>query len=107
MKKTKYCFIAIAIFSAACSHKTLPTTQPATVISVPEPEKTEPKTSVVMGKQLYEANCGKCHELHNTTSFTSNEWRPIMNRMADKAKFNADQKANVLAYVINNAKNGK
>jgi cytochrome c5 len=107
MKQTKYCLIAIAFFLAACSHKAVPTTQSANVVAAPMSEKTEPKTSVIIGKQLYEANCGKCHELHNTTSFTSNEWRPIMNRMADKAKFNAEQKANVLAYVINNAKNGK
>ena len=108
MKQTKWSLIAISIFAAACSHKTIPTAQP-TAAAAPAPAlfSLEPKTSVVIGKQLYESSCGKCHELKNTTDYTANEWRPIMNNMADKAKFNAEQKANVLAYVINNAKNGK
>jgi len=40
-------------------------------------------------------------------NYTSNQWRPIMNDMAGKAKLTTDEKANVLAYVINNAKASK
>lgn len=93
----------------SCSKKTLP------VSSAPQP--TEEKSIVQaapafkadpeQGMKVYQNSCGSCHDLKNTTEYTSAEWRPIMNSMAKKAGLTDAQKAHVLAYVIQNAKSVK
>ena len=62
------------------------------------------KEQLATAAQLYNARCGKCHDLPATTDFTAEEWKPIMDRMAPKAKLTDDEKNWVLAYVSSNAK---
>ncbi|MFN3020249.1 c-type cytochrome [Chryseobacterium sp. TY3] len=53
---------------------------------------------------LYDARCGKCHDLPATTDHTASEWKPIIERMAPKAKLTAEEATWLLAYVSANAK---
>ncbi len=96
MKKI-FVIIILAIVVASCAHKTVPT-QTATV--------TTATGDAVAGKETYIANCGRCHSLKNTGDYTSDEWVPLVDKMARKAKLNDADKANVLAYVQANAKQG-
>lgn len=56
------------------------------------------------GENLYSLRCGKCHRLPTPSEFTVDEWKPIMVRMAPKAKLNAEETNRILAYVNANAK---
>jgi cytochrome c5 len=92
------------IVLAACSKKTVPTSTQA-----PATDKPVSTTAdlAISGKKIFEAKCGRCHALRSPSEFTSQEWRPIMNRMADKAKLTPDEKTQVLTYVMQDAKSGK
>jgi cytochrome c5 len=100
-------FVAITFFSA-CSYQSTPKTnsvpqQAATTFNM----VTASQISAVEGEKIYNAKCGKCHDLKKTTDYTVKEWQPIMNSMANKAKLSANEKANVMAFVTNGAKLGK
>jgi mono/diheme cytochrome c family protein len=96
MKKI-FVIIILAIAVASCAHKTVPTQTATTTTSAGD---------AVAGKQIYIANCGRCHGLKNTSDYTSDEWVPLVDKMAHKAKLSDSDKANVLAYVQANAKQG-
>jgi len=89
----------LIICIASCAKKTTPT---ATVIVA------QPKASLVInieeGQRIYQASCGRCHRLPSPAEFTQHQWTPIMDRMCRKARFTENQKANALAYVLENAK---
>lgn len=55
--------------------------------------------NIAMGKNIYEANCGKCHELFSPTKFNDEKWVEVMNWMAPKAKLTDEQKAYAYLYV--------
>jgi hypothetical protein len=52
------------------------------------------------GRDLFTSKCGHCHNLPDPKEQTAEQWRPIMDEMADKAKLSADEKAAVLAFVL-------
>lgn len=62
------------------------------------------KDQLTTAKTLFDARCGKCHDLPATTDHTAEEWKPIMESMAPKAKLTAEEGNWVLAYVSKNAK---
>ena len=96
MKKISV-IIILAIAVTSCAHKTVPTQTATTTISAGD---------VAAGKQTYIANCGRCHSLKNAGDYTTDEWVPLVDKMARKAKLSDSDKANVLAYVQANAKQG-
>lgn len=108
-----YRFFSFALVATigftACNHskniaaKPGPATNTATLVTSTPELPTESKTSIVE----FITKCGRCHSLKAPANYTSNQWRPIMNEMAGKAKLTTDEKANVLAYVINNARASK
>ena len=110
-----FSFALVATFSlTACNHSKniaanpSPVNNPSPATNTATPELvTESKISIVEGEKTFTVKCGRCHSLKAPASFTSNQWGPIMNDMAVKAKLTADEKANVLAYVINNARSSK
>lgn len=67
-------------------------------------DASKPKTSEMMGQDIYNAKCGNCHGLKVTSDFTADRWISIMQVMATKAKLSDTEKDNVLAYVKANAK---
>ncbi|MEI7471987.1 MAG: hypothetical protein WCJ85_06995 [Chitinophagaceae bacterium] len=114
---------AMTVFVASCSPKLKPaatTTIPKTEVSpvaevnpvaVQIPVQTEVKadipaspTALADGKITYEAKCGRCHALKNTTDFDAPRWAKLVNWMAPKAMLNETEKTNVLAYLQANAK---
>ena len=114
MKHTKSIF-AIAftaiIFLTACSHKSTPTVAAAPVPTAPKeaPAQFNMMTSaagpsVVEGEKVFNAKCGKCHDLKKPSEYNAKEWTSIMRSMAPKAKLNEEERSNVMAYVANGAK---
>ena len=57
-----------------------------------------------MGKQLYETNCKKCHELHAPNSRKDLQWVKVMEKMGPKAKLNDSHYMMVASYLVKNAK---
>jgi len=56
------------------------------------------------GKQLYESNCKKCHELHAPDSRKDLQWVKIMEKMGPKAKLDDAGYMMVSSYLVKNAK---
>lgn len=54
------------------------------------------------GKSIFEAKCGKCHDMPVPNHYTKEKWTPIMNSMAKKAKISDEEKALVYNYVTMN-----
>ncbi len=122
-------FVAIALYS--CSKKMTPATSTtaaaseaistATVASAAgnvkpsiveikpiaiEPTIKKETTEVTVGKETYKAKCGRCHNLKDPEDYTATRWVKIIDWMAPKAKLEAVEKENVLAYVSFYAKAG-
>ena len=107
MKKS-ISFLIICFVAVACNPKTIPQsdknlTDKKTPVSV-SPER---QAILAQGQALYESSCGKCHDLKDPSKYTVAEWRPIMERMAPKARLNNEQKTDILTYVISQAKSIK
>ncbi len=51
------------------------------------------------GKSLYGMNCAKCHELFDRTSFSAEEWKPIVLSMQKKAKISDEHREKIYAYL--------
>ena len=67
-------------------------------------ESAKPSREVAAGQMVFEEKCGRCHDIPKPSHHTEAEWKPIMDRMAIKAKLDSTQKANVLAYILFYAK---
>jgi cytochrome c5 len=107
MKKS-ISFLMICFVAAACNPKAIPKSDKnlsdkKTPVSV-SPER---QATLAQGQALYESSCGRCHDLKDPSKYTVAEWRPIMERMAPKAKLNMEQKTDVLTYVLSKAKSIK
>jgi hypothetical protein len=61
---------------------------------------------VVAGKEVFKAKCGRCHDLKAPENYTATKWVKIVDWMAPKAKLDATEKENVLAYGSFYAKSG-
>lgn len=102
------------VISYGCAKKTVPATTATTTTTeaTKSPDEikivtaVDPKNSKesIAGMETYTAKCGRCHGLKNTVNWTKEEWVPIMNSMAPKARLDSTQKANVLTYVQTHAK---
>lgn len=56
------------------------------------------------GKQLFEAKCGKCHDLYPPQSRGKESWTKVMRSMSSKARLSEPEYAMVCAYLVKNAK---
>lgn len=109
-------FLSIVLFSCAKKITTASTKTnienpikqielPKEVIAVPKEAIVKPTEiikepeEVVFGKLVFEAKCGQCHDLKKPSEYTAEKWVKIIDWMAPKAKLDATQKENVLAYV--------
>lgn len=54
------------------------------------------------GKDLYENNCAKCHNLYNRKSFTAEQWTPILIDMQKNTPLTDEQRMKVYNYVTMN-----
>lgn len=62
--------------------------------------------AAMAGQSTYNAKCGRCHGLKVVGDYTKERWISVMQVMAPKANLSETEKANVLAYVTANAKQG-
>jgi hypothetical protein len=51
------------------------------------------------GRTLYINNCGKCHGLYSPDSYSSTQWKSIMNNMAPNTGMSASEILLVTKYV--------
>lgn len=94
-------FIAIVIFS--CSPKTAPTAATTTnttttTVTTTTAVKTE-TAEVSAGKNIYVTKCTRCHEAKPMGNWTAQQWVPILDDMARRARLDDTEKSNVRAYV--------
>ncbi|NNT73185.1 cytochrome c [Flavobacterium sp. IMCC34852] len=51
------------------------------------------------GKSLYENSCARCHSLYKASDFNAEQWKPIVARMAPKARLNEAQGQKIYNYL--------
>jgi cytochrome c5 len=72
---------------------------PKVVTPVGEAKKIELTPELAEGKSLYENSCAKCHMLFPASKHTKEDWIPVLDRMAKKAKITDEQKASIYNYI--------
>ncbi|MCL1677072.1 c-type cytochrome [Elizabethkingia meningoseptica] len=79
-------------------------TRSKTVASTDKPSFKLTEQQLATATELFNTRCGKCHDLPKPEDHTAEQWKPIMDQMAPKAKLTDEEKNWVLAYVSANAK---
>jgi len=54
------------------------------------------------GKEIYENNCAKCHQLYDPKSYSIQDWQPILKKMQVKARLQDADMDKILAYLSKN-----
>ncbi|RYZ00048.1 MAG: hypothetical protein EOO11_02950 [Chitinophagaceae bacterium] len=106
------CALAATVF--ACTPKAQPAATSTSTGSTSSTSSTTTTTTtsttttagsaVAAGHQVYNAKCGRCHNLKDPAHYTAERWVPILKSMAPKARLSEDETAQVAAYVNANAK---
>lgn len=116
MQKYSFLLLTAFILITSCSQKTVPAATTASKVNAvaESAEGSAPAAApaasskmdsfTAAGKTLYISKCGRCHALKATTDYSKQQWIPIMDRMAEKAKLSDTEKTEVLVYVQANAK---
>src|SRR5207244_2847707 len=52
------------------------------------------------GRRIYMVRCTECHSMRPVGGYSGGEWRPIVAKMARKAKLDDAQKQTLLDYLI-------
>jgi hypothetical protein len=89
----------LGILLYACSPKVVPvvTDVKAPLTSPPTPSLLS--AELAEGKNLFENNCAKCHELYDTKQFSAEEWSPILYRMQKEAGISDTDREKIYSYV--------
>lgn len=90
------------LFFANC-HPKVSKDKPATANAAATPAAT-PAEQMAQGKVIYNAQCGKCHDLPRTVDYTTAQWKKILPDMIEKAGINKTDADKVSAYVYANVK---
>lgn len=77
--------ISLILFIAACSASKVAAPSQADVDRGIKEYETLTLSQLESGKELYSANCGKCHPLKNVEKYSKEEWERIMPKMVQKA----------------------
>lgn len=94
----------IIAFVFSCAPKTMPVASDTSSSDAKPNAGARPSPENAAGALVFNEKCGRCHDLPKPSDHTEAEWKPIIDRMALKAKLDSTQKANVLVYVYFNAK---
>ncbi|WP_396169414.1 cytochrome c [Flavobacterium sp.] len=54
------------------------------------------------GKEIYENNCAKCHQLYDPKSYSLQDWQPILKRMQIEARLQDADMDKILTYLSKN-----
>jgi cytochrome c5 len=74
---------------------------PNAVEAVENPRETP---QVLEGKTTYKTKCSKCHDAKDPQTYDATKWVKFVDWMAPRAKLDANEKVNVLAYLTLYAK---
>lgn len=94
----KYRVLALAVLATiiySCASKSsTPTAQ------APQPSPTTMTPELAEGKSLYENSCARCHKLYDPKDFNAEQWKPIVLRMAPKARLDEAQGQKIYNYLV-------
>ncbi len=54
------------------------------------------------GKEIYENNCAKCHQLYDPKSYSIQDWQPILKKMQIQARLQDAEMDKILTYLSKN-----
>lgn len=102
----KYTFSALLVLSLiGCSTKKVvkddQNANPKNIVL--SEQKAEPIAVVegkLDGKNLYENNCAKCHQLYEPYKFSKLEWEPILVKMQRYAELDNAKMASISSYIF-------
>jgi len=77
----------------ACSPKT------GEVVKLERTTIMTPSADLANGFELYQTNCGGCHELKNELAYSKEQWQVILPKMAKEAHLDATQEKSISNYV--------
>jgi mono/diheme cytochrome c family protein len=58
------------------------------------------REDLAVGRRIYATQCTACHSLEPVENYPSDKWREIVGTMAGRAKLDAAQRAQLLAYLL-------
>jgi hypothetical protein len=58
-----------------------------------------PSADLANGFELYQTNCGGCHELKNELDYSKEQWNVILPKMAKEAHLDAKQEKSIGNYI--------
>jgi hypothetical protein len=77
----------------ACSPKT------GEVVKLERTTIMTPSADLANGFELYQSNCGGCHELKNELAYSKEQWQVILPKMAKEARLDAAQEKSIGNYI--------
>ncbi len=98
MKKIIVSFFSL-ILLYSCATKSTATKSASTTKPVEAVKEVVETNDFAEGKNLYQNNCAKCHNLYDTKSFSDEEWQPILLSMQKKAHLNDADRIKIYNYV--------
>ncbi|MDI1256000.1 MAG: cytochrome c [Flavobacterium sp.] len=99
--------LATTIFACGPKPEVPPPPPPASPVATVEQAKATTSVAtaeVTEGKTSYENNCAKCHKLYAPSDYSKDDWMPILNRMAKKARLDDVETGKIYAYLSYNSK---
>ena len=52
------------------------------------------------GERLYRANCRSCHTLRNPTSYTDEQWPPLVHRYGERIHLSPETQQKIVDYLL-------
>jgi cytochrome c5 len=97
------CVIALALSQCKTTHTTA---KPAATAVKPAPTAPPPipDPMIASGRNVFEANCNRCHAQPKPGDYNQPQWSDIMVRMSKKAHLSDTDTQAVLAYLATTAK---
>jgi hypothetical protein len=96
--------ITLVVLVVACSRKAVPVTEAIAKEKGLAPSGAVDASRASLGRLVYTNRCGRCHGLKPVQKYSAQEWEPLLTVMIRKARLDAEDSANVTAYVFSNAK---
>lgn len=86
-----------------CSPKTVGSAVTPTLYGKQEALANNSAEFLESGKELFTANCARCHKLTPPETRTADNWHKVLDKMIPKTKTTAEEGAKIRAYVIANS----
>lgn len=93
------CGVGLGLALIGCNTR-IPTVTPELVAQAQQRDPTVNTSDMEHARSLYVNRCGSCHALNDPQNYNVPEWRQWMQRMAPKARLDAEQQQAVLGYIL-------